>query len=67
MLIVLLFAVVEQLIEGHGRYKTAIYPFYFMVLPYMCVWFERDNPVYVRLVRWVNVLVLKLKGRGNEC
>lgn len=64
---VLTFAVIEQLIEGHGRYKTAIYPFYFMTLPYMCVWFEKDNPVYVRLARWVSVLALKLKRRGSEC
>lgn len=33
-LIVLEFAVVEQLIEGHGRYKTSVYPFYFMAIPY---------------------------------
>ena len=66
-LIVLIFAAVEQLIEGHGRYKVSIYPFYFMVLPYICVWFERDNPIYVRLARWASVLTLKLKRRGNEC
>lgn len=47
--LVLGFAVVEQLIEGHGRYKTAIYPFYFMVVPYICVWFEKDNPLYARI------------------
>jgi len=64
--IVLGFAVVEQLIEGHGRYKTSIYPFYFMVLPYICVWFERDNPVYVRLARWAGLLMSKLKRTGNE-
>ena len=48
-LLVLGFAVVEQLIEGHGRYKTAIYPFYFMMVPYASVWLERDNPAYVRI------------------
>lgn len=32
--IVLGFAVIEQLIEGHGRYKVSIYPFYFLVVPY---------------------------------
>lgn len=66
-LIILLFAGIEQLIEGHGRYKTAIYPFYFMILPYVCVWFEKDNPVYVRLAKWGRELKFKLKGRENEC
>ena len=35
--IVLCFAVVEQLIEGHGRYKISIYPFYFLIVPYAFV------------------------------
>ncbi len=48
-LIVLGFAVVEQLIEGHGRYKTAIYPFYFMVIPYACVLGEKVNSVRIRI------------------
>jgi len=49
MLVVLSFAAVEQLIEGHGRYKVAVYPFYFMLVPYICVWFERENSLYVRI------------------
>lgn len=32
--IVLGFAVVEQVIEGLGRYKVSVYPFYFLVVPY---------------------------------
>lgn len=66
-LIVIEFAIVEQLIEVAGRYKITVYPFYFMILPYLCVWFERDNPVYVRLARWGNVLALKPKRSINEC
>jgi len=55
-LIVIGFAIIEQLIEVAGRYKIAVYPFYFMILPYVCVWFERNNPVYVHLARWVGTL-----------
>lgn len=53
MLVVLSFAAVEQLIEGHGRYKVAVYPFYFMLVPYICVWFEMDiwHGLCVRM-RW---------------
>ena len=32
--IVLGFAVIEQVIEGLGRYKVSIYPFYFLIVPY---------------------------------
>ena len=59
--LVLAFAVVEQLIEGHGRYKTAIYPFYFMTIPYICVWLDRDNPVYMH----IGGLVRRLLGRNT--
>lgn len=48
MLVILEFAAVEQLIEGHGRYKVAVYPFYFMAVPYLYAWFEKDNPVRAR-------------------
>ena len=65
-LIVVGFAIIEQLIEVAGRYKIAVYPFYFMIIPYVCVWFERDNPIYVRLARWAGLLVSKLKRTGNE-
>ena len=38
MLVILEFAFIEQLIEGHGRYKVAVYPFYFMAVPYIIAW-----------------------------
>lgn len=67
LIVILLFAGIQQLIESNGRYKISIYPFYFMVLPYMCVWFERDNPVYVRLSRWLGALKFKRRlHRENE-
>lgn len=59
MLVILGFAAIEQLIEGHGRYKVAVYPFYFMAVPYICAWFEKDNPARAR----IHGLVWKLAGR----
>ena len=63
--LVLAFAAVEQLIEGHGRYKVAIYPFYFMVVPYACVWFKRDNPVYVRIGELVRKIRDRMASNGH--
>lgn len=67
LMVILLFAVMQQLIESNGRYKMSIYPFYFVVLPYISVWFEKDNPVYVRMAKWGRRLMLKLKRSENEC
>ena len=33
--VVLEFVLIEQLIECHGRYKTALYPYFFMSIPYV--------------------------------
>lgn len=63
VLVVLAFAFIEQLIEGHGRYKTAIYPFYFMVVPYACVWFKRDNSVYVHIRELVRRIQVSWRSR----
>ena len=41
LVLVLGFAVIEQLIEGYGRYKIGIYPFYFMIIPYAGVTFGK--------------------------
>lgn len=38
LIIVLGFMSLEQLIECHGRYKAAIYPFFFLVLPFASDW-----------------------------
>ena len=65
-IIVVSFAVMSMLIESHSRYRVAVYPFFFLLMPYACVWFERDNPIYVRLARWAGLLVSKLKRPGNE-
>ena len=34
------------LIEGQPRYKTSLYPLFFLVVPYASVWLEGQNPVY---------------------
>lgn len=44
--IVLAYAAMSMIIEAHGRYKTAIYPFIVLVLPYARIWLEKDNPIY---------------------
>ena len=59
MTIVLSYAGMSMIIESHGRYRTSIYPFFFMLLPFAGVWFEKDNPVYAPICR----LVRKLRGR----
>lgn len=46
--IVLCFAVIEQLIEGHGRYKMSIYPFYFLIVPYAFVALDFMRKLVVR-------------------
>jgi lysylphosphatidylglycerol synthetase-like protein (DUF2156 family) len=53
LVIVLLFAVMSMLIESQGRYRTAIYPFFFLVMPYAHVCLRRVNPLYVRLAACV--------------
>lgn len=60
-LIVLGFAVVEQFIEGHGRYKTAIYPFYFMIVPYACVLGEKVNSVRIRICGLAGVCMRRFR------
>ena len=65
-LFVLAFAAVEQLIEGHGRYKTAVYPFYFMIVPYAYVWLEKDNPLYVRVGGLIRRLWDRIKIRHER-
>ncbi len=66
-IIVVSFAVMSMLIESHSRYRVAVYPFFFLLMSYACVWFERDNPVYARLARWAGSVRSKLKRKGNEC
>lgn len=61
-LVVLGFAVVEQLIEGHGRYKTAIYPFYFMIVPYACVFWGKVNSIRNRISGLVGILMRSCTG-----
>ncbi len=59
--VVLSYAGMSMIIESHGRYRTSIYPFFFMIIPFAGVWFEKDNPVYVRICRLVR------KVRGRKC
>lgn len=53
LVIVLLFVALSVLIESHGRYKTAVYPYFFMVMPYASVWFKKENPLYVRIIAYI--------------
>lgn len=61
--VVLIFGAIEMLIEGYARYKTSIYPFYFLMLPYTFVpiqWLrERLRPLHGRLAgyacKWKSV------------
>ena len=66
VLIVIEFAIVEQLIEVAGRYKITVYPFYFMVIPYICVLFEKDIPLYVHVGKIFTNLIGRLRLR-HEC
>lgn len=66
MLVILGFAAIEQLVEGHGRYKVAVYPFYFMAVPYISAWFEKDNLVTARVCGLVRKLACRM-GRARGC
>lgn len=51
--VVLAFTLLEQLIEGHGRYKMALYPFYFVSVPYIGVLFTQCVKLWPRMLRFV--------------
>lgn len=65
-LIVIEFVVVQQLIEVAGRYKITVYPFHFMVIPYICVLFEKDIPFYARVGKIFKNLIGRFRLR-HEC
>ncbi len=50
------FAVLLMIVEAHGRYRTPMYPFAFVMLAYIDVWLTRDNPVYRRIQGWLTAL-----------
>ena len=49
IVIVLAYATFSMLIEAHGRYRTIVYPFFFLVIPFAGVWFKKCHPLYVRI------------------
>ena len=40
-----------MLVECQSRYKTTLYPFFFLVVPYARIWFAKDNPFYRFILR----------------
>ena len=40
------FAILLLIVEAHGRYRTPLYPFAFVMLAYIDTWLAKDNPVY---------------------
>lgn len=66
LVMILSFAAMSMLIESHGRYRAAIYPFFFLVLPYACVWLKKDNPVYVCVCGFSRKLIAKIRAREKR-
>ena len=65
------FAVLLMIVEAHGRYRTPMYPFAFVMLAYIDVWLTRGNPVYRRIQGWLAALRgvfrrVPKKGREHE-
>ena len=71
IVVVLAYAALSMLIEAHGRYRTTIYPFFYLVIPFAGVWFKKCNPLYVRIVvrvrRWPVVAKLQRQETGQPC
>lgn len=53
LLLLLAFTALEMLIEVQGRYRSSLYPLYFMMVPYCRIWFEADNPLYGKIVKTI--------------
>ena len=49
LLILLAFTALEMLIEVQGRYRSIVYPFYFMLIPYCRFFFGADNPLIAKI------------------
>lgn len=69
MVIALMFVAMSMLIEAQGRYKVAVYPYFFLVLPYMCAWVRKDGLVCVcmrRLFDKIKKRVVRETGYARE-
>ena len=49
LLVLLAFTALEMLIEVQGRYRSIVYPFYFMLIPYCRSLFGADNPLIAKI------------------
>ncbi len=49
IMMVLSFAALSLIIETQGRYRTAIYPFFFLILPYAHFLFMKGSPLRARI------------------
>jgi len=66
VLVVAAFTGVLLLVEVQGRYKIAIYPIYFLLIPYAIVWFKKENPLYVRIGSLSRKLWFYLEGKLSD-
>ena len=49
--IIVAFTAGLMLVECQSRYKTTLYPLFFLVIPYARIWFAKDNPFYRFILR----------------
>lgn len=57
LVVVMEFMLLEQLIECHGRYKSVIYPFFFLVLPGVKGWMMPYSGIKATLINRYNRIV----------
>ncbi len=51
--VILIYALMSVLIESQGRYKVVVYPFFFLVIPYMRVWLDKGRAAFACVRRWI--------------
>lgn len=71
IVVILAYAAISMLIEAHGRYRTIIYPFFYLVIPFAGVWFKKCNSLYVRIAarvrRWSVVPEQQCQEGAQPC
>jgi hypothetical protein len=71
IVVVLAYAAISMLIEAHGRYRTIIYPFFYLVIPFAGVWFKKGKPLYDRIAarvrKWSAVPELQCQEVAHPC
>ena len=77
MVVVLGYVAMSLLIEGHGRYKCAVYPFFFLIIPYIGgitiplvkIWTKTDawrHTAFAAIYAATSLLLVKLSRESRK-